>query len=66
MVHMTGDHSLTLGGLAQFRPGHADTAPTFVLLVADYLGDSDFPGPVPYFAGVISFERDVPLSAAPP
>ena len=63
---VTGDHFLQLGGVAQWRPGREPTAPTFLLLVAPYLVDPDFAGPVPFVAGLVTFQRETPLSATPP
>jgi hypothetical protein len=50
----TPDETLTLGGLAQWRPGHEPSALTLTLLVAPYLVDPDFMGPVPSVALVAS------------
>lgn len=59
---VTGDRFLQLGGVAQWRPGREPAAPTFLLLVAPYLQDPDFAGPVPFVAGLVTFQREVTLS----
>jgi hypothetical protein len=59
--HATGDTALTLGGIAQWRPGETPRAPTFLLLVTPYLRDPDFVGPAPYVAFVVTFEREQSL-----
>lgn len=62
---VTGDASLSLGGVLQWRPGRSVNAPTFLLLATPYLRDPDYAGPVPFVAGLLTFERDVRLSATP-
>lgn len=65
-AHATGDRSLTLGGVAQWRPGSAPTAPSLLLLAAEYVLDDDFAGPIPFVALLVTVERDVSLRKSVP
>lgn len=60
-AHATGDRSLMLGGVAQWRPGTAPTAPTLLLIGAEYVLDDDFAGPIPFVALLVTVERDLSL-----
>jgi hypothetical protein len=53
---VTSDNTLTLGPLGMWKPGVKPGVPTFMLLVAAYLRDPDFTGPVPYTAFVMTWE----------
>ena len=60
----TPDATLTLGGLAQWRPGHGENAPTLTALVSPYLVDPDYGGLAPNIALVLTFGGEVPLSSS--
>ncbi|MEZ4234878.1 MAG: hypothetical protein R3F59_01665 [Myxococcota bacterium] len=55
--HATGDRTLNLGGVLQWRPGRQAHDATLMLLVAPYLEDPDFVGPVPMVAAVVTIEQ---------
>jgi hypothetical protein len=57
----TGDTTLNLGGVLQWRPGREAHDPTLLVLVAPYLRDPDFLGPMPMMAAVLTVERDLLL-----
>lgn len=54
--HVTPDRSLGVGPVVQWRPGAQRTAPTFLGLVAPYLLDPDFVGPIPFVAVLVKWE----------
>ena len=61
---VTGDATLTLGGVMQWRPGRETTAPTILVLATPYLRDPDYAGALPFVAALLTFERDDPLRSA--
>ena len=64
-VRNTGDTTLMIGAMGQWRPGKNDVDPTVLLLIAPYLQDPDFLGPVPYVALAISSARLIPFRKLP-
>lgn len=62
----TGDVTLCLGGLVQWRPGRQPHDPLLMLIVAPYLRDPDFAGPAPMVGAVVTVERDVLLGRKEP
>ena len=50
------DHTLMLGAIGMWKPGVKPGVPTFMVLVAPYLKDLDFMGPIPYTAFVSTWE----------
>lgn len=60
--HQTGDTTVMLGGITQWRPGRNAHDADFTLLVAPYLQDPDFRIGSPYFALLVSFQRVVPFT----
>ena len=54
----TPDRSLQLGVGAQFKPDTKPGTPTLLVVVAPYLVDPDFLGPIPFFALVATWEGE--------
>ncbi len=61
----SGDTNLTLGVAGQWRPGKKPHDPDFLLLVAPYLRDPDFPTGLPYVALVVTTAHVLPFKKIP-
>ena len=57
---VTPDRSLSVGGVVQWKPGTKASVPSFLAVVAPYLDDPDYIGPVPFMALLATWEGGGP------